>query len=131
MEALARWAVAKSKPSRTTRTDPHPIKDFFIADLIDYAPKDHPDMMERPFFSIAKRRRLKPIEYRNDDGSVFVRVTASPEHGMATDKTETRTGQRNRASPTSAALQVGAFIHAAARAHPTAIAWRRYRRRSP
>lgn len=68
----------------STRADPHPIKDFFIADLIDYAPKDHPDMMERPFFSIAKRRRLKPIEYCNDDGSVFVRVTASPEHGMAT-----------------------------------------------
>lgn len=68
----------------STRTDPHPIKDFFIAELIDYAPKDHPDMMERPFFAIAKRKRLKPIEYTNDDGSVIVRVTAQPEHGMAT-----------------------------------------------
>lgn len=60
------------------------MRDFFIQDLIDYAPKDHPDMMERPFFSIAKRRRMKPIEYTNDDRSVFVRATASPEHGMAT-----------------------------------------------
>ncbi len=41
-------------------------------------------MMERPFFAIAKRKRLKPIEYKNDDASVHVRVTASPEHGMAT-----------------------------------------------
>lgn len=76
--------MATTKASRTTRADPHPIRDFFIAELIDYAPKDHPDMMERPFFSIAKRKRLKPIEYQNDDGSVFVKVSASPEHGMAT-----------------------------------------------
>lgn len=41
-------------------------------------------MMERPFFSIAKRKRLKPIEYTSDDGSVWVKVTGSPEHGMAT-----------------------------------------------
>lgn len=67
----------------STRADPHPIKDFFIADLIDYAPKDHKDMMERPFFSISKRKRLKPIEYENEDGSVRVRVTGSPEHGIA------------------------------------------------
>lgn len=72
------------KATPTTRPDPHPIKDFFIADLIDYAPKDHKDMMERPFFSIAKRKRLKPIEYENDDKSVWVRVTGSPEHGIAT-----------------------------------------------
>lgn len=68
----------------STRSDPHPIRDFFIAELIDYAPKDHTDMMERPFFSIAKRKRMKPIEYENDDGSVFIKVTGHPEHGMAT-----------------------------------------------
>ena len=60
------------------------IRDFFIRDLIDYAPKDHPDMMERPFFSIAKRKRMKPIEYQNADGSVWIKVTGNPEHGMAT-----------------------------------------------
>jgi plasmid replication initiation protein len=71
-------------PSPALRPDPHPIRDFFIAELIDYAPKDHADMMERPFFSIAKRKRMKPIEYQNDDGSVFIRVSGHPEHGMAT-----------------------------------------------
>ncbi len=81
---LARWAVTQKFITPSTRTDPHPIKDFFIADLIDYAPKDHNDMMERPFFSIAKRKRLKPIEYKNDDGSIWIKVTGSPEHGIAT-----------------------------------------------
>lgn len=73
----------EKRPS-SVRTDPHPIRDFFIAELIDYAPKDHTDMMERPFFSIAKRKRLKPIEYRSDNGEVFIRVSANPEHGIAT-----------------------------------------------
>jgi plasmid replication initiation protein len=76
--------VGKKKDLASTRTDPHPIKDFFIGELVDYAPKDHPDMMERPFFGIAKRKRNKPIEYRSDDGSVHVKISASPEHGMAT-----------------------------------------------
>ena len=30
----------------SARADPHPIRDFFIADLIDYAPKDSAEMME-------------------------------------------------------------------------------------
>jgi hypothetical protein len=86
VDALA-FSVVVSKSSFSTpatRTDPHPIRDFFIADLIDYAPKDHPDMMERPFFAIAKRKRLRPIEYESADGSVWIKVTGHPEHGMAT-----------------------------------------------
>jgi plasmid replication initiation protein len=68
----------------TTRADPHPVRDFFIQDLIDYAPKDSPEMMERPFFSISKKKRNKPIEYKSPDGSMYIKVTAHPEHGMAT-----------------------------------------------
>lgn len=70
--------------SSSTRTDPHPIRDFFIADLIDYAPKDHPEMMERPFFAIAKRKRMRPIVYESADASVWIKVSSHPEHGMAT-----------------------------------------------
>jgi plasmid replication initiation protein len=66
------------------RPDPHPIRDFFIADIIDYAPKDERTMMERPFFSLSKRKRNKPIEYESDDGKVWVKVRAHPEVGMAT-----------------------------------------------
>jgi len=84
--ALAFSAVVSKSSFSTpaTRPDPHPIKDFFIGELIDYAPKDHPDMMERPFFAIAKRKRLRPIVYENADGSVWIKVTGHPEHGMAT-----------------------------------------------
>jgi plasmid replication initiation protein len=83
--ALALWAVQPDKLiTPSSRPDPHPIRDFFIAELVDYAPKDHTDMMERPFFSIAKRKRLKPIEYRSDDGSVFIKISGNPEHGIAT-----------------------------------------------
>jgi plasmid replication initiation protein len=67
-----------------TRVDPHPIRDFFIADLIDYAPKDSAEMMERPFFSIAKRKRNKPIHYESPNGKLWIKVSGNPTHGMAT-----------------------------------------------
>jgi plasmid replication initiation protein len=40
--------------------------------------------MERPFFSLAKRKRLKPIDYTSPDGKVWVHVSANPDYGMAT-----------------------------------------------
>lgn len=77
--------MASTKQERqTSRPDPHPIRDFFIAELIDYAPKDSAEMMERPFFSLSKRPRKSPIEYRNADGSLWIKVTAHPDYGMAT-----------------------------------------------
>ena len=66
------------------RTDPHPVRDFFINDLIDYAPKDDQELMQRPFFSIAKQKRNKPIEYTSADGTIWVKVEANPTYGMAT-----------------------------------------------
>jgi hypothetical protein len=35
--------------------------------------------MERSFFSLAKRKRLKPIEYTSPDGTIYVKVYAMPE----------------------------------------------------
>lgn len=66
------------------RPDPHPVRDFFIEGLIDYAPKDSSEMMERPFFSISKRKRNKPIHYATPDGKLWIKVNANPVHGMAT-----------------------------------------------
>lgn len=66
------------------RIDPHPNQDLFIRDLIDYSPKDERSLMERPFFSLSKRKRNKPIEYQSEDGSVWVKVLPHPEFGMAT-----------------------------------------------
>ncbi|MBI1684274.1 replication initiator protein A [Caulobacter hibisci] len=58
--------------------------DLFIPLMRDIALKDQRETMERPFFSLQKRKRLKPIEYRSADGEVSVKVEAVPAYGMAT-----------------------------------------------
>ncbi len=46
------------------------------------ASRDQRDLMERPFFSLAKVKRVTPISYKA--GTTEVQVYAVPEHGMAT-----------------------------------------------
>lgn len=58
--------------------------DLFIPLMRDLALKDQRETMERPFFSLQKRKRLKPIEYQSPDGEVRVKVEAMPAYGMAT-----------------------------------------------
>ncbi|MFD1911837.1 replication initiator protein A [Halodurantibacterium flavum] len=62
--------------SERTRLDP------FVVASGDASPRDQRDLMERPFFSLAKSRRTVPILY--EAGGVRVEVFAVPEHGMAT-----------------------------------------------
>src|SRR3546814_15044119 len=45
-------------------------------------PRDQRDLMERPFFSLAKARRIAPILYKS--GDTEVQVYAVPEYGLAT-----------------------------------------------
>jgi hypothetical protein len=47
----------------TKRRDPSPEFDFFIPLMGDLSLKDQRETMERPFFSLQKRKRVKPIEY--------------------------------------------------------------------
>jgi plasmid replication initiation protein len=69
----------------TVRKDPNPRQfDFFIPLMKDLPLKDQRETMERPFFSLQKRKRLKPIEYKSADGEVWVKVEAVPAYGMAT-----------------------------------------------
>ncbi len=68
----------------TVRKDPNAQFDFFIPLIRDLPLKDQRETMERPFFSLQKRKRLKPIEYRSGDGEVWVKVEAVPAYGMAT-----------------------------------------------
>jgi len=57
--------------------------DPFIASPDDgVSPRDQRDLMERPFFSLAKSKRTKPILYKT--GDTQVQVHAVPEFGMAT-----------------------------------------------
>ncbi|WP_201411246.1 replication initiator protein A [Mesorhizobium sp. J8] len=46
------------------------------------APRDAQDLMAYPFFSLAKTRRIAPIDFRA--GDVAIRVEAMPDHGVAT-----------------------------------------------
>jgi plasmid replication initiation protein len=55
---------------------------LFHARSCDIAPRDAQDLMSWPFFSLAKSRRITPIDFHM--GAVSIRVEATPEHGMAT-----------------------------------------------
>ncbi|TXT36753.1 MAG: hypothetical protein FD138_886 [Planctomycetota bacterium] len=56
--------------------------DLFAANFADIPIRDQRDTMERPFFSLAKRPRVAPIEYHV--GDVWVEVSANPKFGLAT-----------------------------------------------
>lgn len=58
--------------------------DLFLPYIADLPLRDQREMMERPFFSLAKTRRVKPIDYTSPDGSATVHVSANPDYGMAT-----------------------------------------------
>ena len=57
------------------------ILTYFIADL---PLRDQRETMERPFFSLSKRKRMKPINYRSPDGKLWIKVSPHQDHGMAT-----------------------------------------------
>lgn len=57
---------------------------FTLPDFSDVSLRDYQETMQRPFFSLSKKKRLKPIEYISPDKSVTVHVSANPAYGMAT-----------------------------------------------
>lgn len=69
-------------PAQPTDTSERSHLNPFVVATGDAAPRDQLDLMERPFFSLAKTPRSKPILYKAAD--VEVQVLAMPEHGMAT-----------------------------------------------
>ena len=56
--------------------------DLFVGAGRDIAARDAQDLMAWPFFSLAKTKRVKPIDFRM--GEVAILVEATAEHGMAT-----------------------------------------------
>jgi plasmid replication initiation protein len=68
----------------SVRRNIDPQFDLFVPSVTDLPLRDQRETMERPFFSLAKRKRLKPIEYTSPNGEVFVNVYPNPEFGMAT-----------------------------------------------
>ncbi|TPL96883.1 hypothetical protein FJ960_25645 [Mesorhizobium sp. B2-3-11] len=66
---------------RPPPTDLEPIG-LFHARPGKMALRDAQDLMAWPFFSLAKSRRIRPIDFRM--GEIAIRVEATVEHGMAT-----------------------------------------------
>jgi len=58
--------------------------DMFLPYIADLNFRDQREMMERPFFSLAKSKRIKPIDYSSPDGKLWVHVSSNPDYGMAT-----------------------------------------------
>ncbi|WP_255326397.1 replication initiator protein A [Sphingobium sp. EM0848] len=54
-----------------------------LPDFGDMSLRDYQETMQRPFFSLAKKR-VKPIQYLSPNGQVSVHVSANPHYGMAT-----------------------------------------------
>jgi plasmid replication initiation protein len=62
----------------------NPQFDLFLPTIVDLRFRDQKDTMERPFFSLSKSKRMKPIEYVNDNDGIFVTVQPHQDYGMAT-----------------------------------------------
>jgi plasmid replication initiation protein len=100
-----------------TRTPPKGDSqlDLFVAVFTDIPIRDQRDTMERPFFSLSKKLRFNPIEYRV--GDVWVKVEAGRSFAMATiwdadiliwAATQLREA-RDRGMPTSPAIRLHAY----------------------
>lgn len=56
--------------------------DLFIATASDVSPKAHQDLMTRCWWSLAKQKRIAPIEHYHDES--WVKVSGDAEYGIAT-----------------------------------------------
>ena len=70
--------------TRAARTEITDQFELFLPYIADMPLRDQREMMERPFFSLAKTKRVKPIDYTSPDGKAWVHVSANPDYGMAT-----------------------------------------------
>lgn len=61
--------------------DRHPNRDFFVADILDWALKDDRHSMEHPMFSLSKKRDLRIRHYEHNGNSITVKPGAD---GLAT-----------------------------------------------
>jgi plasmid replication initiation protein len=62
----------------------NPQFDLFLPTIVDLKFRDQKDTMERPFFSLSKSKRMKPIEYVNENDGIVVTVQPHQDYGMAT-----------------------------------------------
>src|SRR3712207_5785047 len=58
--------------------------DLFVPFVTDLPLRDQRETMERPFFSLSKVKRRRPIDYVSPNGEIWVKVLPHPDFGMAT-----------------------------------------------
>ena len=78
-EARAAASAADSRPQAQGGLVKvrHPNRDFFLADMFDYALKDDGASMEAPIFTLATKPDLSIWEWSSRDGNRAVKVTPS------------------------------------------------------
>ena len=77
-------ATRTQEPSMSKARFYNPQFDLFLPTIVDLRFRDQKDTMERPFFSLSKSKRMKPIEYVNENDGIFVTVQPHQDYGMAT-----------------------------------------------
>lgn len=76
VEAIRDQAQSRKKPS-SLLPEKHPQKDFFVADLMDYAFKDDTATMDAPLFSLSMKTDKEIFTWQSTDGTRFVEVAPS------------------------------------------------------
>src|SRR5271163_4839930 len=80
-EALNVGTRSKRQNPKGLLPDRHPTRDFFVADILDWALKDDRHSMEHPMFSLSKKPDTQVRHYIHKD----INVTITPSvKGMAT-----------------------------------------------
>jgi plasmid replication initiation protein len=77
----ARAAQTQTGSPRKLAPDRHPNRDFFIADLVDWALKDDRHSMEHPMFALSKKPDLKVRHYEHNGNSITITPSGK---GLAT-----------------------------------------------
>ncbi|HJU10857.1 MAG TPA: replication initiator protein A [Candidatus Binataceae bacterium] len=80
-ELFEQARTAQIDPSRKLAPDRHPNRDFFVADILDWALKDDRHSMEHPMFSLSKKPDHRIRHYERNGFHVTVKLGAD---GMAT-----------------------------------------------
>jgi plasmid replication initiation protein len=80
-EASAAASSPRAQPGGQLLPDRHPNRDFFIADLVEWAVKDDRHSMEHPMFSLSKKPDLKIRRYEHNGNTL---VIAPGAYGLAT-----------------------------------------------
>ena len=80
-EASAAASSPRGQPGGHLLPDRHPNRDFFIADLVEWAVKDDRHSMEHPMFSLSKKPDRKIRRYEHNGNTL---VIAPGAYGLAT-----------------------------------------------